>query len=101
MTRETTLEPALDPLEEDEPEEDEPEDDVGSDDAESPDAPVSDGAGASCGGLNVRSPLTPIALQVDGPTTPSTASPCRACSRRIAATVSGPRVPSTGRCSAP
>ena len=44
---------------------------------------------AEGGGVSVSPPCTPITLQVAGPTMPSTVSPWRACSRRIAASVSG------------
>ncbi len=46
----------------------------------------------AAGGVSVLASLTPITLQVAGPTTPSTVSPWRACRRRTAASVSGPKV---------
>ena len=55
---------------------------------------------AEGGGVSVSWPCTPIALQVCGPTTPSTVRLLRACSVRTAASVSGPKSPSAGRCSA-
>ena len=56
---------------------------------------------AEAGGVSVSWPCTPSTLHVAGPTTPSTVSPWRACSRRIAASVSGPNSPSArSRCSA-
>src|SRR5207237_7125623 len=44
---------------------------------------------AEAGGSSVPSLCTPITLHVAGPTTPSVLSPCRACRRWIAASVSG------------
>ena len=55
---------------------------------------------ALLGGVSVSSLEIPNRLHVAGPTTPSTVSPWRACSRRIAASVAGPKLPSAGRCSA-
>ena len=56
------------------------------------------GPGTPCqgadGGVSVLGVVTPITLQVAGPTTPSTVSPWRACRRSNAASVSGPKSPS-------
>jgi len=80
ITRATTLEPSLLELLEDSPE------------------PLC--VSAEWGGFSVGALCTPSTAHVAGPTTPSTASPWRACSRLTAAAVAGPNVPSASRCRA-